>query len=243
MRLLRKLALFRKAWSRRPVIVGLLAMAVLALDGTVSAALPANASTAAGSSTASPLQNKVLGAALASISGGTRISAGEDEWNGGRIIVGVTAPTAATSSSSDTPVKIVGDTAIYSQRSQLVCKDGYFCAYGAQQLSGTCWMYIEGGSLNPGDSLELDWAAFSGAYCGRAGTWSWINESTDRVWKEQSFSNGTAIGYYFYQDGTSSGTTYCIDPFGGSNSEESDVTNSTVRTLGWIYMSDNTSAC
>jgi hypothetical protein len=243
MRLLQKPARFRKARPRRTVIVGLLATAVLAFGGTVSATLPASASTAALSSTASPLQNKVLDAALASNPGGTRISASEDEFDGGRVIVGVTAPTAATSSTPVAPINLTG---IPQERDEqgdtLVCTSGYFCAYGAQQFLGTCWMYVEAGSFS-GLSIEFDWGAYSGAECGAVGTWSWINDSSDRVWKEQYFSGGTNEGYYFYQNGTPSGTTYCIDPYGGSNSYETDVTNSTDRVLGWIYMSGNTSAC
>lgn len=243
MRLLQKRALFLKAWSRRTTIAGLLATVVLVFGGTASAAIPANASTAAASSAASPLQNKVLDAALAGNSGGTRISASEDSFDGGRIIVGVAAPTPATSSVSVSPINLIGVPAMHDEQGdELDCAGSYFCAYGAQEWGGTCWMYMDSGSFS-GNTVEFNWAAFSGANCGAVGTWSWINESNDRVWKEQSFSLGTSDGYDFYQGGKPSGTTYCIDPSGEGNSIETDVTNSTDRTLGWIYMSTNTSAC
>jgi len=219
MKLLRKLALFRKASPRRTLIAGLLMTAVLAIGGTV----PANASTVSSqakfTAAASPLQDKVLDAALARVPGGTRISAGEAEWDGGRIVLGVTAPGTAAASSPD---------------ATLTCEPGLFCAWGAKNEEGSCWMSVAGGSL-----LEFDWAAYSGNYCGSVGTWSWANETSYRVWKEQSYSGNTYDAPYLYSGGKPSGASYCIDP----DSANEDVTDATVRTLGWIYASDNTSYC
>jgi len=232
-----------KARTWRAVIVGIFATIVLALGATAAAALPASASTAAVSSKAkiatqaTPLQNKVLDAALANTPGGTRISADEASWDEGHLILGV-----ASSSSFVTPTGYLGSMVENNEKtSPLICTGGYFCAYGATELGGTCWMYLESGTLDE-YAIEFDWAAFSGTYCGSVGTWSWINDSGDRVWKEQYFSDGLSLGDDFYQLGTPSGTTYCIDPSGG-NSTEYDVTSESVRTLGWIYMSDNTSNC
>jgi hypothetical protein len=240
---LERLAFLRKARAGRAVIVGFIAAVVLALGGTVSVALPASASTAKLATEASPLQNTALDAALASMPGGTRISAEEASWDGGRLILGVAAPAAADSSPSFvTPAPYYGSPVTNNEQGdQLVCTGGYFCAWGATGWGGTCWVYLESGTLDD-YAIEFDWADFSGKYCGSVGTWSWLNDSGDRVWKEQSFSNGLSLGDDFYQLGTPSGTTYCIDPTGG-NSSESDVTSGTVRTLGWIYMSDNTSNC
>lgn len=234
-----KLAVIRKAWPPRAAIALPLAIAILAVCGAMTGALPAAAATSAKSSAAkfaaaaTPFQNKVLDAAMSRVPGGTRVSEDAVAWDHGHLVVGVTAPKGARDEQADAPGVTVGP------GGTLTCSAGYFCAWGAPTFGGTCWVYMVG------TVFEFDWAAYSGADCGSVGTWSWDNETGVRVWKEQSWSGETPLSgdSYTYTGGTPSGTNYCIDPSGGSNSEVSDETNGTIRTLGWIYVSNNMSAC
>ncbi len=77
------------------------------------------------------------------------------------------------------------------------------------------------------ETVWADWGTFSADYCSSTGTWSWDNESSDRVWREES------------EDG--SGTTHCISPKPYGINEY--VTPQSLRDLGEIYMSDNSAGC
>jgi hypothetical protein len=230
----------RWARLRRCAVGGMLAASVLALGITGAGPLPAHAATTRDSSagfaaTATSYQNKVLNAAIARAAGGTRVSASEVEWDGGRIILGVSAAgTSAAAAPSITP-NTTAEYNIPSDSTPLSCTTGYFCAWGTTNAQGYCWMYIEfdiSGSF-------LDWGQYSSDFCGAVGTWSWENMTSDRVWKEQYYNNATQVGSYVWADGTPSGNNWCISP-GVSNK---DVTDETTRTLGWIQMTSNTSKC
>lgn len=221
-----RLSAFHKARTWRTAILGLSVTAVLAIGATAMATLPASASPvpSATATAASAFQNKVLDAAMSRVPGGIRVSAGEVEWDGGRVVLGATAPQAKDSASSD---------------ATLTCTDGYFCAWGAKNYAGSCWMYALGGT-----DYEFDWAAYSGEtdLCGSAGTWSWKNDTSYRVWKEQDFSGEIPVAdAYTYEDGTPSGTPWCIPP--GPGVDNHNVSDNITRTLGWIYMSSNPSSC
>jgi hypothetical protein len=234
-RLLTGMAASSGARPRKLALAGLFAAIAIAVCGIAAGTLPAHAATATGSSAtrfaaaATPYQNEVLDAAMARVPGGTRVSAGKVEWDGNRIALGVT-----TSATTGRPADSANTST--TADSTLDCTSGYFCAWGDPGYGGTCWMYVAGGTLE-----SFDWAAHSGADCGSVGTWSWKNLSSDRVWKEQDASGGTPVSGrpYFYTNVKFSGDTWCISP-GDSNS---NVTDTTSRTDGWIYMSSTTSAC
>jgi hypothetical protein len=215
-----RLLLFRPG---RTGPVSLLAATVLATGATVATALPASASATLPASSerfaaaATPLQNKVLQGAMSRVPGGIRVSAGEVEWDGGRIAFGVSVSGGGAGTSGDS----------------LTCTAGFFCAWGAANYTGTCWMWVQGDS-----GLQFDWGSYSGAYCGAAGVLSWQNRTPYRMWQEQFSSGGTSQGDYFYTGGSPSGETYCINP----TSENPDNTSS-LRTLGWIYTSGNMMTC
>jgi hypothetical protein len=85
----------------------------------------------------------------------------------------------------------------------------------------------DSGDSTGATTVWADWATFSADYCGSRGTWSWVNNSSYRVWREE------------YENG--SGTTHCISgtPYG----QNDDVTPASLRELGLIYMTDNTTGC
>jgi hypothetical protein len=218
----RRLPVFRLG---RAGTVSLLAAAVFAASATVATALPAGASATASASAArfaaaaTPFQNKVLEGAMSRVPGGTRISAGEVKWDGGRIALEAFAPHAETAASPD---------------QGFICYSGYFCAWSSTNYDGSCAFDLEGDS-----GYQFNWAVYSGVNCGGAGTWSWQNLTGYRAWKEQYSTGGTDVQSYYFINGSPSGLSYCISP-GSSNP---DVTNATIRTLGWIYTSGNSSAC
>ena len=82
------------------ILVGLLAAAILVISGTAFSASPALAATTSSpaaarfATEASGYQNKVLDAVMLKTPGATRVSADAVELDGGRIILGVTAPGA-----------------------------------------------------------------------------------------------------------------------------------------------------
>lgn len=234
-----------KTSMRRAAFAAMLAAGVLALCATMAGQLPARAATAGDSSAggfaaaATPNQNKVLDAVMARIAGGTRVSASEVEWDSGRLVVGVSAAhlTAAQDllAPDSTTEGLTGYAPGDGLGSPLDCENGYFCAWSSPNDIGACWMYMSGQE----EGQEFDWAAFSGTYCGNAGTWSWQNNTDQRVWKEQSFSGYTYYSDYFATGGTASGNSWCINPAVGNT----DVTDSISRELGWIQMTYNTSQC
>ncbi len=225
----------RTARLRRAAVAGSLAAGVLAACLATAGTIPAQAATASTASAghaaaATAYQNKVLNAAMARVAGGTRVSADEVEWDGGKIVLGVSA--ADSSATCATPTAAYGYDFPVSQC--LTCESDVFCAWGATSYGGDCWMYISGAA----SGFWLDWAAYSGGDCGAVGTWSWENETPFRVWKEQGHSGGTEMGVV-WDGGTGSGNTLCIDP----NGTDPDDTNGTTRTLGWIQMTSNSDNC
>lgn len=199
-----------------------LAVPAVIIAAALALAVPAHAagrtshqSTGRLTAAATPFQNRVLDAALSRIPGGTRVSPGEAVWGGVTLRVSPSAAIPAENSA---------------------CPANEFCAWNETGFSGTCSV-----SMNPGTGDFFDWGAFSQT-CNPAGhgTFSWANNSPDRVWKEQSYSGGTALGNFFYTGGgTTSGNSWCISP-GDSNN---DVTDNQTRTDGWIQMTFNTSKC
>jgi hypothetical protein len=223
----------------------MLSASVLALCAIVAGPLPAHAATSSDSSAggfaaaATPNQNKVLDAVLARVPGGTRVSASEVEWDSGRLILGVSAAHLIAArdllSPDATTEGLTGYAPGDGLSSPLDCENGYFCAWSSPNDIGACWMYMSGQT----EGLEFNWAAFSGTYCGDQGTWSWQNNTDQRVWKEQSFSHYNNYSDYFANGGTASGNSWCINPAVGNT----DVTDGTSRNLGWIQMTYNTARC
>ena len=184
----------------------------------------------AGTVTATAYQNKVLDAAMAHVPGGTRVSASEVEWDGGSIILGVSAPAAQNSPTGEAGYGggLATDT--------LSCAFDYFCAWGEPNQAGGCWMYIY--DIYP--NWWFNWGQYaSEQYCGDPGTWSWLNDTGDRVWKEQGHTGGSEYSPYVWDGGAGTGSNWCISPHVGNN----DVTDRITRTLGWIQVTLNGSKC
>ncbi len=229
----------REAGTRR-ALAGTLVAGVIAVflvsAGTLSAqAATTRASSAGLAAAATPYQNKVLNAAMARVAGGTRVSPDEVQWDGGKIALGVSAADTSSVTPGTCPNEIFG---FGITCGSLTCAADFFCAWGAPSSEGDCWMYISADA----SGFWFDWAEYSGADCGSAGTWSWQNDSPFRVWKEQDHSGGAPApgdGNLLYDGGTGSGSEWCISP----NVGNSDVTDSVSRTLGWIQMTSNTASC
>jgi hypothetical protein len=215
----------RLLMSLAAVVLGL-AMAGLAAASSSASVRPAtdsagnaHSSAARFAAAATPFQNKVIEGALARVPGGTRVSAGEAEWNGGHIILGATAPGARA---NDDPG----------------CEYGAWCAWGATNFNDeNCWAEVFTGT-----SWDwFDWGMYSSdeSGCGSVGTWSWYNDSPVRVWKEQNHTGGTYEGSFEYSGGTGSGNNWCISP-GDPNG---DVTDTQTRTDGWVYLSGTSTPC
>jgi hypothetical protein len=241
-----KFSVFRRNRQRRAASASLLAAGMLVICGTAVGALPAHAATitdssAASAAAATPYQNKVLDGAMTRVAGGTRVSASEVEWDHGKIVMGV-SPADASATAADLMTPDVGPTEFYAYNTQMGsknyltnCSPGWFCAWGSANWQGTCWMYI----YDTGAGYELDWAAYSNDWCGDLGTWSWVNATKYRVWKEAAFTNATPASTYLWKNGTASGNSWCIGP----GDENTDVTDNISRQLGWIQMTSNTSNC
>jgi hypothetical protein len=218
---------------RRLVLPILAAIALLAaaapgaLAGTSPAHPDRNLSAARFAAAATPFQNKVIDRLMARVPGGTRASAGEVEWADGHVRLGVPR-------SPHGRAAFPGAAKTFDASSG--CPDDYFCAYGAQEFGG-CAIAFPGGW-----QVEFDWAAFSGQNCtGDPGTWSWDNETSYRVWKEQDWSGESAVpgAPYYYSGGTDSGNNWCIKP----HVSNGDVGDKASRTDGWIQMTANTATC
>ncbi|HTU74450.1 MAG TPA: hypothetical protein VMG38_13125 [Trebonia sp.] len=231
---------------RRAAIIVMSALSALAICTIAGGALPAQAAPAKGSpaefaAAASPYQNKVLDAAMARVPGATRVSASEVEWGGGKVILGVSKPMTSASSLTGkvTPLTQVtpAGSGGYSNSmgNTLKCELAYFCAWGQTNEEGVCWVFINAGETG----LWFDWASYSGTYCGSVGTWSWLNDTGNRVWKEQGHTGGSSGGTFWQWDGTGTGNTWCISPLVGN----SNVGDTATRTMGWIQMTSNTTQC
>ena len=202
----------------RTVVAGLSAAAIFAVCGSVAGTLPASAATSSA-------------AAVAGVSGATRVSAGEVDKGNGAVILRASPDNIVITPTLDWGYN--NGQAGYT----LTCTSGYFCAWGATNDGGICWMFVKGGTLD-----WLYWGAYSATYCGSVGTWSWANDTGYRVWKEQYSTPGGSLDFptgLVWTGNTPSGNSWCIKP----HVSNSDVGDNSTRTMGWIYMSDNTSSC
>lgn len=226
------------AW---PIIAAIAGLVVALATATVQV-LPASAAVtnrlaASLAASATPFQNKVIDQVMARAHGGTRVSASEVRWPDGVFLGVPTSPTArvslggATNSSAAPGLtsNCIGDT---------------FCAFSKPNFGG-CAVGIGQSDTN----LFFDWAVFSDAslQCDEngtvgAGTWSWANETSFKVWKAQGHSGGMPdkiLAPWSVQGGSNTGTTWCIP----ADVQNADVTDTITRTLGWIQMTDSTGPC
>jgi hypothetical protein len=221
----------------RTIAAALVAAAGLAVGYATAGMLPAHApvsplpaSTARYAAAASSYQNKVISLTMTERPGGTRISADAVRWPDG---ITLFVPTSAHARVTLT------DASATLATGHCLLGSGVFCAFSKPDYAG-CEVDMATG---PDDLVWFDWAAYSGTNCGGAGTWSWDNDSAYRVWREQVYSRDTshyAEGSYFYAyGGTDNSVNSCISP----EAADSDVTNTTDRTLGWIQTTSNTAAC
>ena len=67
--------------------------------------------------------------------------------------------------------------------------------------------------MTSGSAIWFDWAQYSSAYCsGDPGTWSWQNNSSDRVWKEQTYTGADDFTGYFYDTGGTESGELMVHP-------------------------------
>jgi hypothetical protein len=228
----------------------MLAGSAVAVCALVAGTLPAQAAGASQATAAARFaaaatlhQNKVLDEVMTRVAGGTRVSASEVEWDGGRIVFGVSAP--ASEAAANGPCNIYIDTGSNAptgtcgyngpdSQNVIKCQIGYFCAWDGTLEQGNCWMYVSANAAG----LWFDWGLYSAVGCDDLGTWSWDNQSPFRVWKESSHSGGTALGTYMWAFGSGTAAR-CISP--GALTPQ--VLDGPSRTAGWIQMTSNTAQC
>jgi hypothetical protein len=145
-------------------------------------------------------QNKVIEGALARVPGGTRISASEVKWPGGTVL---------------------GVPASPDQNNLQKCLDTYpsdFCGFAEPGYEGTYIVINQTGA-----STWVKW----GALIDDQGMYSWFNNTTARVWREQFVNHGNEL---------------CIDPTPYGNFTESDYTGPDLNDY-WILLSTNGNQC
>lgn len=234
------------AWA----IIVASAGAVVALGTATAQALPASAAVtnrhaARFAAAATAFQNKVIDQVMARARGGIRVSAGEVRWPDG-IFVGVpTSPTAHVILGDSTNPGL-GDSTKSSVAPDLTsnCIGDTFCAFSKPNFGG-CGVGIGQHDTN----LFFDWALFSevSLQCSEngtvgAGTWSWVNKTSFKVWKAQGHSGGqpgTNLAPWSVSGGSNTGTTWCIP----AEVQNANVTDTITRTLGWIQMTGSTGPC